>query len=100
MVALAERKYNQIPLFRIRHEDDIALLNNPNTEWFKILINFPWKDYREYAAMYYEALYEFNLNEEKKRLEREVKELVSNVESKDDARERLMFDRDTMLKLR
>jgi len=99
MVALTERKYNQILLFRIRHEDDIALLNNPESEWFCILCNFPWEDYREVGAAYYEALYEFNLNEEEKRKERKAKERGSNLERKDEARERLMFDRDTMRKL-
>jgi len=99
MVALSERKYNQILLFRIRHEDDIALLNNPESEWFNILCDFPWEEYREHGAAYYEALYEFNLNEEKKRKERKAKVRGSNVERKDEARERLMFDRDTMLKL-
>ena len=99
MVALPERKYNQILLFRIRHEDDVALLNNSESGWFSILCNFPWEEYREHGAAYYEALYEFNLTQEKERRGRKVKRAEPNVESKGEARERLMFDRDTMRKL-
>ncbi|MCP4988397.1 MAG: hypothetical protein GY928_20805 [Colwellia sp.] len=70
MVALLNYEYKQIQLFNISHEDDRDLLNNPDAEWFKILKEFPWQSYVSHAAEYYNALYEFNIREEKKRQER------------------------------
>jgi len=96
---------NALPLFHEVHEDDRLLLNTLNGEWFNILYYLPWEDYRLVAACYYDALYDFNLNEQKKRTERERKALLemddeeseSEVsETKEEAKQRLLFGRATM----
>ncbi|MCP3925167.1 MAG: hypothetical protein GY714_21545 [Desulfobacterales bacterium] len=86
----------QIPLFHIVDEDDIILLNSPDAEWFKILYNFPWQEYRIFGAQYYDALYEFNIREKQKRQDRNNKQTDKVVETKDEAKTRLLFDRPTM----
>ncbi len=96
MVTLLNYEYKQIPLFHISHQDDRELLNNPEAEWFRILREFPWQAYVTYAAAYYDALYEFNIREEQRRQARKKEQEVVEVESKEDARERLLFDRETM----
>jgi len=53
--------HQQIPLIHVVHEDDELLANSPEAEWYKILQNLPWKQYRTIAADYYNALYHFNL---------------------------------------
>ncbi|KJU83737.1 hypothetical protein MBAV_004071 [Candidatus Magnetobacterium bavaricum] len=47
----------QFPLFFMQHEDDKPLLNTPDAEWFRILYNLNWTDYREIGAEYYDSLY-------------------------------------------
>jgi len=81
----------QIPLIQFVYEDDLLLLKDENSEWFKILHNFTWQDHREIGALYYDALYEFNLlgtvdtptNDAPK-------------ETKEQAKQRHMFGRPTM----
>ncbi len=99
MVALLNYEYKQIPLFHVSHEDDRDLLNNPDAEWFKILKEFPWQAYVTHGAAYYDALYEFNIREEKRRQDRKKAQVGVEVESRKDARERLLFDRETMKEL-
>ena len=53
----------QIPLIHTINEDDLILPNSPGGEWFRMLNSFPWQDYRELAAHYYDALYDFNRSE-------------------------------------
>ena len=67
MISLLPAKNQQIPLIHLVYEDYIVLLKTQDAEWFKIIYHFPWKDYRQYAAAYYDALYEFNIREGKKR---------------------------------
>ena len=55
----------QIPLFHEVHADDEYLLNTIDGEWFELLHHFAWADYREHAAAYYDALYAFNLDQDK-----------------------------------
>ena len=87
-----------IPLLHEIHEDDQYLLNTIDGEWFSILYYLPWKDYRILAATYYDALYDFNIEEQKKRAEnKRAKESDSqNKETKEEARQRLLFERPTM----
>ncbi len=53
----------QVPLIHEVHADDQYLLNTIDGEWFEILHHFPWADYRHHAAAYYDALYQFNIEE-------------------------------------
>ena len=98
MLSVLQYDYPQIPLIHIVHEDDLVLLDAPDAAWFEVLYNFPWKDYQIYAAQYYDALYEFNIREAKKRQERIGEQGDQIGETKEEAKERLLFDRVTMQK--
>ena len=83
---------HQYSLFHEVHLDDQRLLNTIDGEWFEILHSFPWENYRVHAASYYDALYDFNVDQ------REVSENQddASTETKDEAKQRLLFDRTTM----
>ena len=55
-----------VPLIQIVDEDDRPLLNSSDAGWYKILYHFPWVDYQEVAAQYYDALYHYNIKVTKK----------------------------------
>ena len=82
----------QIPLIHEVHADDQYLLNTIDGEWFEILHDLSWEDYRDHAAAYYDALYEFNINKSQPL----VGECERASESKAQAQRRLLFDRATM----
>ncbi len=96
MLPVLHYDYPQIPLIHIVHEDDLLLLDAPNAARFEVWSNFPWKDYQIYAAQYYDALYEFNIREAKKRQERIGEQGDQTGETKEEAKEILLFDRVTM----
>ena len=50
----------QIPLIHEVHSDEERLLNTIDGEWFEILYHFRWENYRQFAADYYNALYDSN----------------------------------------
>lgn len=50
----------QLPLIHDIHADDQLLLNCPDADWYSKLKFFPWEDYREIGAQYYDALHHFN----------------------------------------
>ena len=81
----------QIPLIHVVDEDDQILLDSPDIHWYKILYFFPWMDYREIGAEYYDALYHFN----KSKIQAK-KNSANNDETKEHAVQRLLFDRPTM----
>ncbi|MCP5004217.1 MAG: hypothetical protein GY941_09795 [Planctomycetes bacterium] len=97
MLSFLQSEGQQIPLICIVDEDDKILLNSPDAEWFRILYYFAWEDYREIAAEYYDALYEFNKREANKRQEKSL-EKEKEVETKEEAVERLLFSRTTLKK--
>jgi len=86
------------PLFHEIHEDDQYLLNTIDGEWFSILYYLFWEDYRIPAATYYDALYDFNLEEQKKATQRKAdkKSDLKNPETKEAAKQRLLFERATV----
>jgi len=92
MLSLSVAEGHQLPLIHEVQADDQYLLNTLEGEWFEILYAFPWQDYRSHAAAYYEALYAFNRNE------REAVEGVdvATPETKEEAKQRLLFERATM----
>ena len=96
MLSVLQYDNHQIPLIHIVHEDDLVLLGAPDSAWFEVLHYFPWKDYQIYGAQYYDALYEFNIREAKKRQERSATQ--ETVETEEQAKQRLLFDRVTMQK--
>jgi uncharacterized glyoxalase superfamily protein PhnB len=83
--------HQQIPLIHVVHEDDELLANSPDAEWYKILQNLPWEQYRSIAADYYNALYHFNKS---KTHSQKISDLSE--EQKETATQRLLFDRATM----
>jgi hypothetical protein len=89
--------FGQIPLIHIVDEDDQLLLKS-DADWYKVLHYFPYNDWREVAAEYYDTLYHFNQSEAQKRKEREETRDESWPETKEEATQRLLFDRATMSK--
>ena len=82
----------QFPLFHKVDLDDQYLLNTVEGEWFEILYFFPFEDYRVPAAKYYDALYDFNVRQQT--TPKQTGE--ETLETKEAARQRLLFDRTTM----
>ncbi len=82
---------HQIPLIHEVHDDDQHLRNTLDGEWFDILYCFRWEDYRQFAADYYNALYDFN--QLPPHAAAEASDV--NAETKEEARQRLMFERAT-----
>jgi len=80
------------PLFHTVHSDDEYLLNTIDGAWFDILYHFPWENYCYHAANYYEALYQFNIEQALSA----KKNVDKNPETKQDAQQRLLFERPTM----
>jgi len=83
----------QIPLIHVVDVHDAILLEQENAEWYRILRGFPWERYQGFAALYYDHLYRFNVNEAKKR---ELQEQEPNRETRKEAVQRLLFDRASM----
>ena len=84
--------YRPMPLFEFVNKDDEILSNSPDQEWYRILKNMPYQNYQKLAAAYYCALYDFNQKNKKIELSCSDK----NSESKEKARQRVLFDRPTM----
>jgi len=82
--------HTQLPLIQVVNKDDELLSNNGGAQWYTILKSFPWKDYCELAASYYNALYDFNISKQPK------ENTVENSETKDQGRQRLLFSRATI----
>jgi hypothetical protein len=82
----------QIPLIHEVHSDDKRLLNTLDGECFDILYHFRWEDYREPAADYYNALYDFNQAPPQTATAGGDASLET---TKEEARQRLLFDRAT-----
>ncbi len=82
----------QLPLFVYINMDDELLLNSPNAAWYKTLKLFKWDDYRELAASYYNALYDFN----KSKQTSSASPKKNNNETKEEGRQRCLFSRSTM----
>jgi hypothetical protein len=93
MLSLGIAEGQQIPLVHEVHADDQYLLNTIDGEWFEILHHFPWQDYRHHAAAYYDALYAFNRDE---RDAAKGSSESSAPETKEAAKQRLLFARTTM----
>lgn len=82
-------------LIEVVDNDDKILLNSPKGQWYKILANLPWVDYLPSAVEYYDSLYDFNKKAEIKRETKKIEASQTN-ESKEEAEERLLFERVTM----
>ena len=96
ILPLLRNESQQNPLFHIIHEDDIYLLNTRDAEWFQVLYHFRCERYLGFGVQYYDALYEFNQKQGSGREERGDEVEEEAVESKEEARQRLLFSRVTM----
>ncbi len=85
--------FEQMPLIHEVYEDDQLLEKSPENEWYRVLKNFPWEDYRELGADYYNALYQFNLSRKKSSPPPQAVE-----EKKEEAVQRCLFGRPTVNK--
>lgn len=83
---------NQIPLVVTVHEDDQLLYNSPYSEWYPIIKDLPDEEYQEIGAEYYNCLHHFNLEQQAK----SAQNLTPSNETKDEAKQRLLFNRTTM----
>ena len=86
-----QQPLNQLPLIHTVDEDDQLLLNSPDAQWYRVLKYFPDMDYRQVAADYYNSLYHFNKTRTMHRGDQHV-----NDEDKQQATQRLLFERATM----
>ena len=93
MLNISPSPIEQMPLIVVVNEDDELLLNSPDTQWYPLIKYLPWQDYQDIAAMYYNALYHFNLcaNESGNNLDKEIIE-----ESREEAAQRILFNRPTV----
>lgn len=82
-------------LIEVVDNDDKVLLNSPNALWYKILYYFPWEEYVAFAVEYYNSLYDFNVKAAEKRDGKQTESPVI-IETKEEAKERLLFERITM----
>ena len=89
--AQLQQPLNQLPLIQFIDEDDQILLNSPDAQWYRILKYFPDMDYRQIAADYYNSLYHFNKTRTMDSGDPHV-----NDEDKQQATQRLLFERATM----
>lgn len=92
MLSPSVEESHQIPLIHTVFSDDEYLLNTIDGEWFEVLHYFSWEAYRQFAADYYNALYDFNLQQQEVRATVEGDAIP---ETKDEAKQRLLFDRAT-----
>lgn len=81
----------QIPLIMVVNEDDSLLYNTPEADWYRILKDFPDHEYRQVGADYYNSLHHFN-----KTAQHAAKAADINDETKNEAAQRLLFNRATM----
>ena len=92
MLNISPSPIEQMPLVVVVNEDDELLLNSPDTSWYPMLKYMPWQDYQEIAAMYYDALYDFNASSDISA----GKQAENIEETKEEAVERLLSNRPTV----
>jgi len=84
----------QIPMVIVVDEDDQLLSQSKDAVWYEIIKNFPWENYRDAGADYYNALHHFNQS----RKDAAGSERPIEKEEKVQASIRFVFDRPTVNK--
>ena len=84
----------QLPLVIVVNEDDELLSQTKDAVWYEIIKDFPWENYREAGADYYNALRHFNQT----RKDAAAPEHPNENEEKGQAAIRFVFDRPTVNK--
>jgi hypothetical protein len=82
-------------LYREGHEDDEILRGSPDAVWFHVLTDLPWEPLREVAAAYYDALFHH-----KSKRPGPPGEAEPSGETREEASQRLLWERPTMDKSR
>lgn len=85
----------ELPLFGFLHLDDRCLELTPEARWFHILRQYGPGPYHEVKCGYYNGLRDFNRSAADKAALRQQKR-PPNQETKEEARQRLLFNRPTM----
>ncbi len=98
MLQYLQSDRQQLPLIHIVDRNHSILLNSSDGDWYKKLCLFSWVLYQPFGAEYYDALYQFNKEAAEKQEERPDKENMSVSETKREAEQRLLFNRETMQK--
>ena len=87
----------QLPLIHCVESDDLYLARQLGLLWFGVLKDLDWRQFVPVAAQYYEALWEFNVEQAQARAAREAQQTPSpNPETKEEATNRLLFERATL----
>lgn len=83
----------QWPLIQVVESDDVYLKQHANVPWFGVLRDLDWNGLRPVAARYYEALWQFNVEQQQARLQRLIE---ANTETREQATVRLLLERPTL----
>jgi hypothetical protein len=86
----------QIPLIHFVESDDVYLEAQKDVFWFDLLRDLDWLSLRPVAALYYEALWQFNVQQAEARAERLAAVAAANPETIEEATCRLLFERPTL----
>ena len=83
----------QLPLIQIVESDDIYLEQQADLLWCGVLRDLDWSALRPVAARYYEALWQFNVEQHRGREKRLAQ---ANTETREAATVRLLLERPTL----
>ena len=86
----------QLPLILVVDNDDRILTHTPRATWFHLLRDMDCRPHRQMAALYYDELHYSNAQAAKERLKRETAVPSVNPETKEKARQRVLFERPVM----
>lgn len=86
----------QIPLIQVVDSDDLYLERCEELVWFRVLRKLDWSELRAVAARYYEALWQFNVEQQRAREKRLAEVAKANPETSKQATLRLLFARPTL----
>ncbi len=83
----------QLPLIHVVETDDLYLQQLDGVLWFSVLRDLDWHPFVGVAARYYEALWQFNVEQSHRRDEARARE--PNPETREEAKQRLFEERPT-----
>ena len=95
MVVVVAAARAQLPLIHVVESDDTYLEQHADVLWVGVLRDLDWSALRPVAARYYEALWQFNVEQHRAREQRLGE---ANTESREQATVRLLLERPTLCK--
>jgi len=97
IIAEIQSKFQeQFSLIHIINQDDEILQKSDQADWYQLLNEFSWRDHREIAAEYYDALHQFNTMEAEKRIKKTSEIDDGLFETKEEAVQRHLHNRPTL----